>query len=76
MIVRNLEQLINDSANGEQFLKSVKFAYQDITAQNVIDDIDFWQSQTMVNPHERIIIIQSLTILNREIAIKKKLEQK
>ena len=75
MIIRNIEQLINDSANGEQFLKAVKFAYKDITAEQVIDDIDFWQSQTMVNQHERIIVIQSLTILNREIAIKKKLEQ-
>ncbi len=75
MIIRNIEQLINDSANGEQFLKSVKFAYKDITAEQVIDDIDFWQSQTMVNQHERIIVIQSLIILNREISIKKKLEQ-
>jgi hypothetical protein len=74
-IIRNIDNLLNDSASGIQFVKACKFAYPDLTPQQAIDDINEFQNHTMISNHERIIIVQALAILDRELAIQQRLEK-
>lgn len=76
MIITNIDYLFNRVQTGEEFIKAARDVYPKIKLTEIKEEINNFQESTMINWHEKKVINQALTLLNRGIEYKEKLNNK